>query len=316
MAGAVRRAWLATAHLVALVLPLSPLPATCDQARAAGPTPTAAPAVFVGGTLGAETLASAETTRRLRATGRVGLYLHELGTEVMARAGVSAEVAALFAGPSVAEFGLPERDAAYSHVDAVNFFNQPFPRLFSSVGFHPFAANVNGLDPTGAHDTLADWEDYRVVAGQGGVTSLAPFADPNGTAWPLVFDDPFWDYFRSVCLAVGGMAVDSPPGFFWQQSEAYRHHDVEKVRWAVAQGLRVSVVISPWGRAEDFLGDTRRFVAYLGANGALPTEWVVETYDDPARPRMPGNPLGSEEEAGTVDSVALWVAGNAGVAGR
>ena len=272
--------------------------------------------VFVGGTIAADTLADGATTTRLRASGRVGVYLHELSTEGMDRDGASGDVAAMFPGSMVAEFGLPSRERAYSHPDAVGFFAQAYPKLFTRHGLHPAAANVNGLDPTGKTQSLADWTDYAAVARTNGIVSLAPFADPNGSKWPTDFMDPFWDFTRSVCLKLGGLAVDSPPGFFWGREEGYRQHDLAKVAWAVSHGLRASVVISPWGKPAAFLKDTKRFVAFFVDHKVLPTEWVVETYDDPAKPAHPGNPLGPEGRAGTVDAVALWVAQNAPVARR
>lgn len=272
--------------------------------------------IFVGGTIAPGTLADGATTTRLRASGRVGLYLHELETEGMDRDGTSGNVAALFPGSMVAELGLPLRNGAYSRSDANGFFVQAYPKLFTKHGFHPAAANINGLDPSGKTQSLADWKDYAAIARTNGIVSLAPFADPNGPAWPLDFKDLFWGFMKSVCLQMGGLAVDSPPGYFWGQSEGYRQHDLAKVAWAVSHSLRASVVISPWGKPASFLEDTKRFVAFFVDHKVLPTEWVVETYDDPAKPAHPGNPLGSEGQAGTVDAVALWVAQNAPVAKR
>ncbi len=286
--------------------------ASATSVRAA----TRPPEIFVGGTVAPDTLASGSTTTELRASGRVGLYLHELSTEEMDRDGASGDVAAMFPGPMVAEFGLPLREHAYSHADAVGFFGQAYPKLFTRHGFHPAAANINGLDPSGKTQSLTDWTDYAALARASGIVSLAPFADPNGTDWPMDFNDPFWDFMKSVCLQLGGLGVDSPPGYFWGRSEGYRQHDLAKVAWAVSHGLRASVVISPWGKPSTFLDDTTRFVAFFVDHKVLPTEWVVETYDDPSTPAHPGNPLGPEGQAGTVDAVALWVARNAPVAAR
>ena len=272
--------------------------------------------IFVGGTIDPDTLANGATTTRLRASGRVGVYLHELGTEGMDRDGASGNIAAMFPGSMVAEFGLPSRDGAYSHADAIGFFAQAYPKLFTRHGFHPAAANINGLDPSGKTQSLADWTDYAAIARTNGIVSLAPFADPNSPDRPMDFKDPFWSFTKSVCLKLGGLAVDSPPGYFWGRQEGYRQHDLAKVAWAVSHGLRVSVVISPWGKPATFLEDTKRFVAFFVDHKVLPTEWVVETYDDPAKPAHPGNPLGPEGQAGTVDAVALWVAQNAPVAKR
>ncbi len=278
--------------------------------------------VFVGGSRNMAVLGTVANEAQELATGRIGLYQHQAGMQVLAGvSGGDAAVAGAFAGAGggVAELSLPIRSGAYNHTDAFNFFNgssSPWVTQYSGVGFTPRVANMNGMDTTGATDTLANWQDYLALAQAAGVQSLAVFGDPNGASPVYDFTNSYWNYYKSVAQAVGGVALDMPPGLFWSSSQAYRNHAIQKIQWATANGLRSSVVLSPFNDGLNFLSDAKRMVAFLKANEALPTEWVVETYDDPTAttPANPLNPLGLETTAGTINSVALWVARNAQVA--
>ncbi|MBE7212257.1 MAG: hypothetical protein INR65_14640 [Gluconacetobacter diazotrophicus] len=273
--------------------------------------PTMMAAVSVGGTAGIQALANPANTARLRATGRVGLYLHEKGTEILASDRLGAAVAKAFAGsgPNMAELGI-----SATRQDAINFFTGPYQVLYRDPGFRPVTANVNGLDPTGKTGSLAQWQDFAAVAAQNGIVRVVPFVNNNNPAWPNDFDDRFWDYTRTVARAMGGCALDTPPGFAFESGRTYLRNLVQVVQWCRANHLLTSIVISPHGDQSRFLSMTRRFYRYVKEHDALPNGWVVENFDDAGKPLNPRNVIAGETAPDSTTGVALWMAENAGVA--
>lgn len=267
--------------------------------------------VLVGGTAGIQALADPANTVKLRATGKVGLYIHELGSEVLNTHKLGGKVAEVFAGtgPGVAELGLsPTRQ------DAVNFFDTPYKELYCKWGLAPAMANVNGLDPTGKTGSLSQWKDFAAVASMSGIKSIAPFVNNNNLAWPDDFDDEFWNYTKQVALEMGACALDTPPDFAFRSAPSYLKNVLQVVQWCRRNDLRTSIVISPNGEQSRFLDSTKRFYAYLLEHQALPTEWVVENFDNPATPLNPENIIGSEDLPNSTTGVALWLAQHAEVA--
>ncbi len=269
------------------------------------------PVVSVGGTAGITSMAVARNTARLRATGRAGLYTHALGAEVLLTAGLTRRIARVFrgTGAGIAELGIPA-----TRGEAIGFFHGPYRALYLRHGLAPRMANVNGLDPTGASGSVRQWRDYASVAARFGIHSVAPFVNNNNPAWPDDFDDPFWDHTKRVALAMRAGALDTPPGFAFSSGPAYLGNVVQVIRWCRAQKLRTSVVLSPHGDQRTYRASAIRFYLFLRANAALPTEWVVETFDDPWRPTYPRNRVASEALRDSTPNVALWMARHARVA--
>lgn len=269
------------------------------------------PVVSVGGTAGIASMAVARNTARLRATGRAGLYTHALGAEVLLTAGLTRRVARVFrgTGAGIAELGIPA-----SRDEAIGFFEGPYRALYLRHGLAPCMANVNGLDPTGTSGGVGQWRDYASVAARFGLLSLAPFVNNNNPAWPDDFDHPFWDHTKQVALAMGAGALDTPPGFAFSSGPDYLGNVIQVIRWCRARKLRTSVVLSPHGDQRSYRASAIRFYLFLRANAALPTEWVVETFDDPWRPTHPRNRIASETLRNSTLNVALWMARHARVA--
>lgn len=266
--------------------------------------------ISVGGTAGIQALADPANSVKLRATKRVGLYLHEYGTEVLSKYKLGPKVSKVFlaSGPAMAELGL-----SATREDAVNFFSVPFRELYQKAGFFPVAANVNGLDPTGSTGSLVQWRDFAEVASSYGIKSVAPFVNNNNTAWPDDFNDPFWGYTKTVAKAMGACALDTPPDFAFRAGKNYLQNVLQVIQWCKTNGLRVSVVISPNGDQSQFLTSTKRFYEYLAKSNSLPTGWVVENFDDVKEPVNPRNIIASEDEPNSTTGVALWMAENARV---
>ena len=265
-------------------------------------------AVSVGGTAGIQALADPANTVKLRATGRVGLYLHEYGMEILSSHQLGKAVSKVFAGtgPATAELGL-----SATRQDALNFFAGPYQALYRKVGFSPTTANVNGLDPTGSSGSITQWKEFAEVASRNGINSLAPFVNNNNRAWPNDFNDPFWNYTKSVAQAMGACALDTPPDFALRSGKSYLTNVVQVIRWCQANNLSTSVVISPNGKQSKFLAMTKRFYKYLLKSDALPSGWVVENFDDAKKPMNPMNIIASENELNSTTGVALWMAENA-----
>jgi hypothetical protein len=230
----------------------------------------------------------------LRATGRVGLYEHFNALPPALFAGHLAAIYAAFAatGTGVAELG-------YGFMDNPAFAGTPpalpggspgssFRAFFTSLGQTPWAALVNAPDnfhAPGTAQTVAAWQAQAATAHGLGIRLFLPVTTPNDNAG-LAEDPasaPGWARLRDIATAMGGVAIDAPPHYFLTGNAAgpaYRDWLTRWVRWNAGQGLRVFWLVSPDVSGAEFLADTQRLVAYLGAHDALPHDWVVENYDN------------------------------------
>jgi hypothetical protein len=171
---------------------------------------------------------------------------------------------------------------------------------------------------------VSEWmriiDQYRAA----GVRTVSVIFSPNnwGTGGCNVhgsFSDPAWNAIKRVARYGGGLVLDTPPYYFFKQPDAYRAFSLEEIAWARANGVRVSVIVSP--PPDDTVAEsayarqTRELVekiqdASKGDTSYLPDEWVAEDYNpfqDPADPTVPG----SEDSPDTVTAVALWLARHA-----
>ena len=268
--------------------------------------------VAVGGLPGFPSLSVASNTTQLRATGRASLYTHVAGVvwDASTAGGIAnlQSIASVFAntGPGVAELEIS--------ADPATYFTNVINGIYAAGNLHPTEANVNLTDWSAA--SVAGYEAY-VDKGRA-TTSVQNYAviyspnDPNLTIGS--FADPRWDWVRTEALYGGGLAFDTPSNFFDlnPQTAAYEQFTIDEIRWALSQGLRVSMIVSANEDGANFLTHTQQMVATLTEAGALPTQWVVENYDESLTPSVP-NSIGPETTANSITNIALWVAQNAGV---
>ena len=255
-------------------------------ALAAGPAMAAAcddpgKRVYVGGVAGFDSLGDPAASAQLRATGRVGLYMHFNALVPALAAGRLASIYGAFqpAGNGVAELG-------YSFLTNPQFINEQFPAFFTGLGQAPWAAVVDAPDNfvTASTQTVAEWEGMAATARKLGIKLFVPITAPNDNVG--VNEDPAihpsFALMRGVALAMGGIAIDAPPVFFLHSNPLaipYRTWMVRWVRWAAGMGLHVFWIVSPDASGVEFLSDTQAMIAYLASHGALPHTWIVENYD-------------------------------------
>lgn len=263
----------------------------------------AATHVYVGGVAGFDDLASPANSTLLRATGVVGLYMH---ADAMAAAYAAGQLPAISAamsgtGPGEIELGI-------NNV-ATGFFAGWWKLVCLDNGLHPDRANIDC--DFAAPGFMDEWHAYVDAARAVGLATLAPIFSPNGPGASLdaFATNPGFASIRQAAVYGGALCIDAPPVFFAQRGQAYQTFTEQELAWATQQGLRTTVILSPYGDDATFLADTQTFVSRLAADHVVPTEWVVENY-------TPGDTdgIGSDTDASSMAGVALWVAQNAPVA--
>ncbi len=274
MAG-MRRVAAKVAGIVALCAALGAEPAlaaACDEPGRQ---------VYVGGVAGFDSLGDPAASAQLRATGRVGLYMHFNALVPALSAGRLAPIYDTFrpTGNGIAEFG-------YSFLTNPQFINGQFAAFFTGLGQSPWAAVMNAPDNfvTNPTQTLEQWKDMAATARRLGINMIVPVTAPNDNVGinedPAIH--PSFALMRSVAQAMGGVAIDAPPAFFLHNNPLavpYRTWMVRWVRWAAGMGLQVFWIVSPDTSGTEFLSDTQTMVAYLASHDALPHTWIVENYD-------------------------------------
>jgi hypothetical protein len=124
------------------------------------------------------------------------------------------------------------------------------------------------------------------------------------------------------------IAFDVPPNFFLTggSGPGNQRFIVQAIQWGNANGLRTTVLLSPYpwptrpdGKLETFReftgntfsGDTQNFVDRLTKDGAIPSEWAVDNYEDTYPHDAPA--MVPETVTNTTTEVGLWLAYNAPV---
>ncbi|NVN30607.1 hypothetical protein HUK83_09730, partial [Endobacter medicaginis] len=199
---------------------------------------------------------------------------------------------------SVSQDGLIETyqaaDGTYSTGPGffTDYFGQ-FGFLYHALGNFPQQANVNvDMSHAWTQRELLSWEAYVDNARAMGVLNIAPIAGDNDYSADLTqpfATSPWYTYLRQAELYSGGISFDTPPSYFFAREQAYRDNVVEQIQWANANGLRSSVIISPdntdaaaKGMDSQFLAETKEMVAYLQKCDAMPSQFIVENYNDSA----------------------------------
>jgi hypothetical protein len=292
--------------------------------------------VSVGGTGGFNALVNRDFTTALLATGRVRLYEHGNAiAAAIADSPASNPYAILHAienvfnatGPGEAELGLI----------GWNYFTLPansYPGYYRyqyvNSGLNPNAANVDVPDSPPSAIKLSPgnvraWKLWVRAGRSAGVASMAPIVAPNAK-WqrdnPLFpptrsqyydLHSSFYGLARFEALYGRGIAFDSPPSFFLTggSGAGYQRFIEQAIRWGNANGLRTTVLVSPYFDRPTFGEDTEKFVSVLSAHDAVPTEWAVDDYENT-------NPndaavMGPDTRANTTTAVGLWLAAHAPV---
>ncbi len=302
----------------------------------AGAQPDAA--VSLGGTYGFESLADPTAAGRFRASGRGGYYLHYSAVDNPQLTSIAAAFAGT--GPGVVE-------VSYGGGFNPGFWGRSdYQQKVVGKGFRPAAAIVN-IDTSDAQFSTR-WSDsvgfkafVDAARRDGGVKVLAPITSPNQSGGPGAagdaasvavihpWSDAWWDDIRAAALYGGGIALDSPPKFYFEglpttvQQQAYQQFSQEVIAWGHANNLWVSVLVSPYTE-QNFEAYARRFYDTLRAADRLPSHWAVINYNACGTASgfptacQPGDaayysPVGTESTANTQAAAALWYARNAKV---
>lgn len=317
--------WRPASHLTSVIAALQ---LVCAAA-------SAEPRVALGGTGGLPSLIDPKASQAFRSLPSTGFYLHYSATDPIFAPTLHA-IAKIFAGkPTVAEVSLGGGFAA-------QFWSTDWHTHVLAYGFSPKAVVVN-VDMATVDKSAAapaeELKDFRafLAAGRshGAVTTFAPVTSPNssggagpeGDAKTLAiahpWSDPWWDRFREMALAGGGIAFDAPPAFFLhglpdsKQNLAYQAFTIAGLRWANEHHLWSVVIASPYFDANIFQTNSETERRILAVANALPETWVIENYSECGPPynrsciasdAAAGALVGAEIERNTESSVALWFA--------
>lgn len=296
--------------------------------------------VFIGGT-GVNycpLMGVASNLPQTLAMGNIGLYQHANGNAACTSAQRTA-IWSTWAGTGVVS------GAGQSVGEVGGFATLPTNYLSFFGGAYPNEANMNALtnsgDGTGTYTAgagdkfpgtvytgyvtagdLANLQTFARTAIASGTKNVANFISPNGGGEDL--DDPFatapyWANVRAAALYNGGIALDTPPTYFFNRTPPYRSMIAQMISWAVSQGLRVSMTVSPFALVADASGNTgacgfdpvmmentTAMVGYLKSQGVWPTQWVVENYGGGAP--CTSNDIQPDGTPESLNAVALFLA--------
>ena len=181
--------------------------------------------------------------------------------------------------------------------------------LTVNQGFNASEANVN-VDYVEMWTTLdlRNWQSYVDAERALGVMNVAPIWGDNQIA-PFATADEAAN-IRAAALYGGGLSFDMPPQYVFQTAAAlpdYIAAMVSEIRWANAEGLRTSIIISPLGGSDPALmANTKKLVALLDAHGAMPSQFIVENYVQ--APAASGTYFSTTSED-SLNGVAAYLAG-------
>jgi len=291
----------AIALFAALVLSLG---ADGQPAAKTAATPSSSADIAVGGVDGIEALADPHNTERLRASGRVRLYVHTWAWDNIDNT-KRAALARPFEGTGPASAEVAE---------APNF-DQYLPKRFAyfrAAGLTVDELNVNTASLLTFKLSEQKWHEYVDFARANGVRIVAPVFAPNDrTSWEEPFGLPKWDTLRERARYGGGITVDSPPYYFLRQSPGYQKFVEDEIRWARGEGLKATWIISPARESKyHFLDETRKVLRRLEQDDALPSAYIVENYfsKPPEHFRFV---IGNERDSESIAGVARWMVDNA-----
>jgi hypothetical protein len=291
--------------------------------------------IFVGGTGGFDALSDSSLFEDLLGTGHVGLYQH--ATAVAAAESSPDVIGAIehaFSGTGTGEAELGQV--------GWNYFTLPpsygyYKDVYIKNGLHPGEANVDTPSDWVRRDQLKEavktWQEYVDAARTVGIETVAPIAGPNNPNEPKLGDhvfatNPFYALERDESLYGKAIAFDVPPHFFLTggSGPGYQKFIVQAIQWGNENGLRTTVLLSPYPwptnaegqpvyfrqfTGNTFSSDTENFVNILAAANAVPSEWAVDNYEDPYEEDAPA--AVPDTVPNTTTAVGLWLARNAPV---
>ncbi len=295
--------------------------------------------VFIGG-VGPRysTLADPAISAPMLQTGRIGLYQHANGNASL----TPGERSALWTtwnandtagGGTVAEVG----GSTVADPGYIQFFGGRYPAEVnmntltnSGDGTGSYHSSAGEAEPGRAYNGYVSAADLAVMERQvcaavrHGARNVAIVMTPNGGSEDLAdgFDAaPFWANVRAAALFGGGIGLDVPPTYWVLRGAGYQAQVARMVAWANASGIRSSLIVSPYAEKPDaaghaggcgydpaFVQNTRRLVADLANVGALPTQWVAENYGAAAPGCGTANDVTADQEAESLNAVALALA--------
>ncbi len=153
--------------------------------------------------------------------------------------------------------------------------------LTTNQGFAASEANVN-VDYGEMWTTLdlQNWENYVDAERALGVMNVAPIWGDNQIA-PFATADEAAN-IRAAALYGGGLSFDMPPEYVFQTAAVmpdYVAAMVSEIKWANSEGLRTSIIVSPLaGLDPAIMENTEKLIALLEADGAMPSQFIVENY--------------------------------------
>ena len=301
------------------------------------------PTVFIGGVIGLTALIPLANVAQSTASGKVGIYEHGNGMAAL----TAAQRTALFS-----TWGLPPGGGGKAVGEIACF--QPgdagivgYLAYFGTASQFPAQVNMNCLsgagDGTGTYTAVAGdarpgtvYTGYTtaadlVVVENGcnsafgnGSKNVALVATPNGGGEDM--DDPFasapfWQNVRAAALYCGGIALDTPPNYVFRVPNAPKYQSIayQVMAWAQQQGLRSSLILSPFAVVADAAGNTgakgydptftessMQWLGMIKAAGTAPTQIVIENYDLSAGASE--NAPVTDTTAESLNAVALYVA--------
>jgi len=291
--------------------------------------------ILVGGTGGFNALSQGNLFGELLKTGRVGLYEH--GNAIIAvekTPNVLSAIEQVFSGTGTGQAELGQV--------GWNYFTLPpsygeYREQYIHYGLHPSEANVNtasdAAPPGQLEEDLRKWRAYVDAARTVGLQSVAPVIGPNNANEPKLGENvfatnPYYALERGEALYGKGMAFDVPPNFFLTggSGPGYQKFIVQAIQWGHANGLRTTMLLSPYPwptnsagqpvtfdqfTGNTFSSDTQDFVSLLIEEQAVPSEWAVDNYEDPYAHDAPA--MVPETVPNTTTAVGLWLAKNAPV---
>ena len=183
-----------------------------------------------------------------------------------------------------------------------------YRKAYRSYGIVPWFVAANAFAGNN-HPTPEQWQAYSAGLRQAGLPKsslvLPTFEYANfAPNVPQLAHNRVSDRadFQRILAAAGGLAIDSPSGYFFTREPAYRDWVVDALHWARSHGQVSVVIASPHVFGKPFAEHTKKFVQYLRDHAALPDIWVCENYTetDPGKyvnrvgnENVPANVLGT-----------------------
>ena len=290
--------------------------------------------VFLGGANHMDELAT--NVDQTLGTSRVGLYEHANGLAAIIQQSnatlAQQQIAAIQAtwaktGASIVTgggTGFGEIMDSVPDAGYMNFFGGKYPEEVAadlpSYADASYTATSNDAKPGTVYSgyLTADAEsklevEFSQIPSVSSAKMVEPFFDARANIDDPVATSAYYANWRTLVIHSGGFAMDVPPQWALQQGSAFVQAEAALIKWGVAQGLGVTLVVSPYnpttgncGYQANFLDTTRTLVGFLMREHALPTQYAVENYCQSGDGTV--NTASGDDVTGSLNQVALWLA--------